>query len=151
MRKSVVIIVIGIVLCLCFSSGAFSARGGGGHGGGGHGGGFHGGGFHGGGWHGYYGFRAGFYGPYWGWPGFGPWGYPYAYPYGYSYPYPYPYSYSSPAYPSAALPAPSQPQQSYWYYCQDPKGYYPYVQSCPGGWVQVTPTPPQGGKEGEAQ
>ncbi len=30
----------------------------------------------------------------------------------------------------------------YWYYCQDPAGYYPYVNSCPGGWQRVMPTPP---------
>lgn len=29
-----------------------------------------------------------------------------------------------------------------WYYCANPKGYYPYVQNCPGGWRPVTPTPP---------
>jgi len=34
------------------------------------------------------------------------------------------------------------PPPHYWYYCHNPKGYYPYVQQCPGGWQQVTPTPP---------
>lgn len=29
----------------------------------------------------------------------------------------------------------------YWYYCDNPQGYYPYVQRCPGGWRQVVPTP----------
>jgi hypothetical protein len=29
----------------------------------------------------------------------------------------------------------------YWYYCQDPRGYYPYVSQCPGGWTAVAPTP----------
>jgi hypothetical protein len=47
-------------------------------------------------------------------------------------PWPYWYNYPSPAY---------APQQ-YWAYCQDPEGYYPYVQECPGGWVPVAPTPP---------
>lgn len=28
------------------------------------------------------------------------------------------------------------------YYCEEAKAYYPYVQQCPGGWRQVTPTPP---------
>ncbi len=39
---------------------------------------------------------------------------------------------------------PGQPQPYYWYYCQNPQGYYPYVGSCPGGWIQVVPneTPP---------
>jgi hypothetical protein len=39
--------------------------------------------------------------------------------------------------PPAAAPAPQ-----YWYYCANPKGYYPYVGSCPGGWRPVSPTPP---------
>ncbi len=108
----------------------------------------------GGGWHGgYYGGWRGGYGWYgfglWGYP-YG-WGYPYAYPYGYpyyGYPYSYPYAYSYPSYPPAdtQLPVPSEPQQSYWYYCQDPQGYYPYVRNCPGGWTQVVPTPPPVGK-----
>jgi len=37
---------------------------------------------------------------------------------------------------SAVQPGPS------WYYCEAPKGYYPYVASCPGGWRPVSPTPP---------
>jgi len=38
---------------------------------------------------------------------------------------------------------PSQPPaaSSFWYYCEDPQGYYPYVQQCPGGWQPVAPTP----------
>lgn len=28
---------------------------------------------------------------------------------------------------------------TYSYYCRDPAGYYPDVQSCPGGWQQVLP------------
>ena len=31
--------------------------------------------------------------------------------------------------------------QPFWYYCQNPKGYYPYVQQCPGGWMKVVPNP----------
>jgi hypothetical protein len=31
---------------------------------------------------------------------------------------------------------------AYWYYCQDPQGYYPYVPQCATGWMQVVP--PQG-------
>jgi hypothetical protein len=34
------------------------------------------------------------------------------------------------------------PPQPYWYYCDNPQGYYPYVPQCPGGWRQVLPTPP---------
>ncbi len=37
---------------------------------------------------------------------------------------------------------PVQPQIQYWYYCQNPDGYYPYVKQCPGGWLQVVPQPP---------
>jgi hypothetical protein len=79
-------------------------------------------------------------GPWWPW-------YPY-YPY-YSY-YPY-YPYYAPA-PAAVVqqqsPVDAQPassQADYWYYCQDPQGHYPYVQSCPGGWMKVVPqtAPPQ--------
>jgi len=33
--------------------------------------------------------------------------------------------------------------QGYWYYCTEPRGYYPSVQTCPGGWQPVEPTPPQ--------
>ncbi len=105
------------------------------------------------GWHG---------GPYWGWYGPGPWwGYPYSYPYPQYYPYaPYP------SYDSSVPAVPNVPQQSYWYYCKDAKAYYPYVQSCPGGWTQVipnssqtgngagneaVPSPPQKGNEGGVQ
>ncbi len=37
----------------------------------------------------------------------------------------------------------SQPQQS-WYYCDNPKGYYPYVATCGSGWREVPaqPAPP---------
>jgi hypothetical protein len=33
----------------------------------------------------------------------------------------------------------------YWYYCQDSQAYYPYVKTCPGGWMKVVPevSPPQ--------
>jgi hypothetical protein len=76
------------------------------------------------------------------WPGYG--GYP-GYPYAY---YPAPY------YPAPPVVVQQQPQvyakpapspSDYWYYCQDPQGYYPYVRSCPGGWMKVVPqtTPPQ--------
>lgn len=29
----------------------------------------------------------------------------------------------------------------YWYHCDDPQGYYPYVQHCNGPWQPVPPTP----------
>jgi len=113
---------------------AMAARYGGHAGGryGGHAGGRYGG--HYGGWHGHYGGR----GYYWGGSiVLGPWWYPW-YPYPYSY-YPAPQPYAP---PPQVYVEPQQPQQSYWYYCQEPKGYYPYVQSCPGGWMKVLPQAP---------
>ena len=29
---------------------------------------------------------------------------------------------------------------SYWYYCTDPAGYYPYVSQCTKAWIPVVPT-----------
>lgn len=31
----------------------------------------------------------------------------------------------------------------YWYYCNNPDGYYPYVRQCPNGWQQVSSQPLQ--------
>ena len=86
------------------------------------------------GWHGHY--RGWGWGPgiYWGGPVVvgSPW-----YPYGY---YPQP--------PTVVQQAPVyvEPQQqkeeeaaNYWYYCENPKGYYPYVDRCPSGWMMVVP------------
>jgi len=76
------------------------------------------------------------------------------------YPYPYyPYPYD-PYYPPV-IAAPESPpvyiernppdqagQQDdaappfYWYHCDKPEGFYPYVRECPGGWQPVEPTPP---------
>jgi hypothetical protein len=105
------------------------------HGGGGHHGGHHGGGSH-------------FSGSIWigpGWGGWGPWwwGAPY-YPYYSYYPY-YPY-YSPPVViqqqpPIYVEPTPQPEEQSYWYYCPNPQGYYPYVKRCPKGWMKVVPSP----------
>jgi len=71
-------------------------------------------------------------GGYWG-PGW--WGAPYYYA-------PPPVVAQEP--PVYVEPAPPQPQTVYWFYCQNPQGYYPYVQQCPGGWMRVVPpsTPP---------
>jgi len=66
--------------------------------------------------------------------------------------YGYPYPYYPPAPPVVIKqepqeyiyqPAPSsaQPEQKYWYYCDQAKAYYPYVKSCPGGWKKVLPNP----------
>ena len=103
-----------------------------------------------------------------GWPGY--YGYPYyAYPY-YAAPYYPPYAYA-PAYayppansyapnysyapnnsyaPSDGYPPPQGQQQAAaynapamqtWYYCERPRGYYPQVKSCNGGWHQVQVQP----------
>lgn len=37
---------------------------------------------------------------------------------------------------------PGPAPQSFWYYCQNPAGYYPYVAACPGGWTPVPASPP---------
>lgn len=37
--------------------------------------------------------------------------------------------------PTAAMPG--QPPAAYWYFCDATKTYYPYVQTCTGGWRQV--------------
>jgi len=82
-------------------------------GGGFHGGGrFHDGGFHGRAFHGHSHVRAFIGAPIIFGPGY------------YSYDYAYPYGDVEP--------------QVYWY-CPNPAGYYPDVQTCPSGWTQVTP------------
>jgi len=96
----------------------------------------------------------------WGYPGWwGPrfyWGGPVVgFPYPYAYPYPYPY-YVPPPVVTQEPPVYSEPEQQqsdYWYYCQNPQGYYPYIKSCPGGWMKVVPnvTPPHPGEEGMAK
>jgi hypothetical protein len=35
------------------------------------------------------------------------------------------------------------PQQDA-YYCENPQGYYPYVQQCASGWQRVSPNAPSG-------
>lgn len=78
------------------------------------------------------------------------------------YPYPYPYAYAyppvviSPPAPQAppvyieqgqAAPAPEQSASAeddyYWYHCDKPEGYYPYIKECPAGWQKVAPEPEQ--------
>ena len=75
----------------------------------------------------------------------GPWWGPPAYY------YPPPGYYYPPDVPSAppvyieqqAAPVNAQaPAEQVWYYCVNPKGYYPYVQTCPAGWQKVAPIPP---------
>jgi hypothetical protein len=72
-------------------------------------------------------------GPYWG---------PY---YGEPYPYYPPVVVTPPQVyvePAPQTPNPPPPAPSYWYYCEEPQGYYPYVQQCPNGWRPVAPTTP---------
>ncbi len=79
-------------------------------------------------------FGLGFnFGPYW-----GPWYYPPPYYY-----YPPAVVVAPPASPPVYVErsdAPA-PAQSYWYYCEASRGYYPYVKECPGGWKAVPPAP----------
>jgi hypothetical protein len=93
-------------------------------------------------------------------PGPGPWGWGPHYGWGpriyLGVPYPYPYPYYAPYYaappvvvqessPVYVQPAPQPEEPSYWYYCQNPQGYYPYVKQCPNGWMRVTPSPTPSG------
>jgi len=56
---------------------------------------------------------------------------------------PHPYAYPPVVMaPPPVVVQPSPPPPQYWYYCDNPRGYYPYVQQCPGGWRPVAPTPP---------
>ena len=60
----------------------------------------------------------------------------------------YPFAAAAPVYlpqpviapPAVVVPAPVYAQQqNYWYYCAQAGGYYPYVRSCPAGWLRVLP------------
>jgi len=133
-------VLLFITSLLIFTVSPGYARGGGGHGGGGHGGGGHGGGGHGWGGHG-----GGH-----GWGGHG-WGGIYL---GFGGYYPRPYYYYPPYYPARRVirsaPAtstvyverPKQVEPAYWYYCTEPRGYYPQVNSCSTDWLQVVPRKP---------
>lgn len=152
MRKAACAILAALVLVLLGAAPASADRGWnhgghGGHGGYGHGGygyGGHGGyrGYGGYGHHGYghYGYwRGGFHvgvplwwglGAVWGPSWWGP-SYP-AYP-------AYPAYAGPPAVAQRQAPVYVQQEPQYWYYCQSPQGYHPYVQHCPGGWLTVVP------------
>jgi len=131
------------------------------HGGGGRGGGsygYYGGGgvsfgYRGGAWGGprYYGGGGwgwpGYYGGAWIGPGWGAWG-----P-GWWGPSVYPYYVAPPVVieqqPQTYIQsAPAPEKQTYWYYCQNPQGYYPYVKRCSMGWMKVVP-PPDASDSGE--
>ena len=63
--------------------------------------------------------------------------------------------YNAPVYPYPTVvsdtyyvePTYDETGYGYWYYCQNPPGYYPYVQYCYGPWQPVPPTPPQGAEQ----
>ena len=146
-KIKVIYLTIGLLAMIANSS--VVARGGDGGGGG-----YSGGGYSHGHRHLYLGINyGGFYGPgYYGYPFYG-YGYGYGYPfYDYGYPFYYPpyYAYpptiivptEPPVYIQKEQPQPVQPQSNYWYYCENPQGYYPYVKNCPNGWQQVSPQPP---------
>lgn len=111
-RLGVAVAALAGVLAFAQPDLALARGGGGSHGGGGgfHGGGFHSGGFS-GGFHGRGFRRHGFFGG-----GFDDgFDYPDYGAYGYSQPY----------------------ASQYWYYCQNPGGYYPYVAQCSAAWQLV--------------
>lgn len=95
-----------------------------------------------------YGYGAGFYGsPYY---GSSYYGMPFYYPPVSAYPVvqPTPVVYmeqgevQQEVAPQEAQNDSSQEEQgAWWYYCVDAKGYYPYVNECPGGWLRVAPQP----------
>lgn len=78
----------------------------------------------------------------------------YAYPYYYNNPYAYGSSYyynppvivtpppAPPVYIEQSAPVQQQAPDNYWYYCNDPQGYYPYVRECKTQWQTVEPVPP---------
>ncbi len=95
-------------------------------------------GYGGGYWGGYWGPSLGFYigGPaYW-----GAWGFPYYAPGAYAVTTPVVIEQEATYYTQAPAQA-GAATTSYWYYCTDPAGYYPYVQSCSKGWIPVVPQP----------
>ncbi|HEY8099772.1 MAG TPA: hypothetical protein VIF82_03390 [Burkholderiaceae bacterium] len=62
--------------------------------------------------------------------------------------YPYPPIVTTPAPPpvyieqSQASSASTASQSAYWYYCDHPQGYYPYIKQCSDQWQKVAPVPP---------
>ncbi|HMO46796.1 MAG TPA: hypothetical protein PKB14_12300 [Rubrivivax sp.] len=103
----------------------------------------------------YWGPRAGIYigGPgYWGaWP-YG-WGAAYTVPYAWPYaaPYAWPTAVVTPAPQIIVQPSAAEPSAaSYWYYCTEPAGYYPYVRQCSQPWMKVVPQVP-GSRDGPPQ
>ena len=124
MRKVVAVSLLAVAFLLVHVLPSYA----GGHGG--HGG--HGFGHHHGSHHGFRGHGAIVIGPsFWSDPWWPWWYYPPPY---YAYPPPPVIMQQPPAYP-----APPAPPQSYWYYCQSTKAYYPSVETCAEAWIKVPP------------
>jgi hypothetical protein len=41
--------------------------------------------------------------------------------------------------PPVYAPPSAEVETGFWYYCEGARAYYPYVRSCPGGWMRVVP------------
>ena len=102
--------------------------------------------YYGGHYRGWSGYRRPGIGIYYGWPG-------YSYGFGYAYPYPYsnaPLVINADPTPQVLIQRDSSVEDmaqidqptSYWYYCTQPPGYYPYVQNCSQSWMKVVPQIP---------
>ena len=117
-----------LIFGIATSDGAWG-RSGGGHGGG-HSGGHSSGGHSGSHSHGHARFGGGFFVA------------PFVYPWYYN---PYPsnsyYAAQPPVYIEQGDPSTGQGSGGYWYRCDNPAGFFPYVKECPLGWRQVVPTP----------
>ncbi len=121
-------VLAAVVLLLGSTTAGYAMMGGGMHGGGFHGPAFH-GGFHNGFHHGFDGHRSRVFiggtvflgDPFW-------WGPPPVY--------------APPVVVQQPAPVYTAPPATYWYYCPNPQGYYPYVQQCPPGWMTVVPPAP---------
>jgi hypothetical protein len=140
-----------IALGLAMNAGAVLAAGHGGSGGGGHGGHAGASGGHGGGWHGNGSGRGGFRGRGFFGAGAGLWfigGPDYGYGVGPYYAYDTdPWWFSDPENDGTHLeregpPAGAAGDAPSWFYCDNPKGYYPYIQTCVSGWQRVSPFAP---------
>ncbi len=43
--------------------------------------------------------------------------------------------------PPAPVTVPPAPNPAYWYYCNNPQGYYPYIRQCSSQWMTVPANP----------
>jgi hypothetical protein len=93
------------------------------------------------GYYGHGGFRGYGWGGYYGAPLF--WGGYDALPYNYEFYAPeFAAPMISPGYTGESVAPAAPPQSAWWYYCDNPQGYYPYVQQCMSHWQRVSPQPP---------